>query len=184
MRWCVAGRLMINQLAGSKLAAGVPRIGIERNSPGPGLVPAKNHLAGSKLAPGVPRFRVERRSPGPGLVPAILLAVFAALSAVSSVHGGDWALVVVPDRVELEGNFARAQLLAMRPTDGPRTVPTTNERSEDLTARATYESSDPAVVNVSREGQLLAVGDGEAEITVSVGDATVKVPVIVRGVPD
>jgi hypothetical protein len=113
------------------------------------------------------------------LIAAVLFALVASQSRAAQP-----ALVVVPDRVELEGNFARAQLLAIRPADGTGSVPATDERSEDLTAQATYESSDPAVVKVSREGQLLSVGNGEAEIVVSVNDAKVKVPVRVRGVAD
>src|SRR5437899_864910 len=121
----------------------------------------------------------------------VIIVVFGALGgalpAELALTAERQPLVVVPERVELDGNFARAQLLAMRPSaagqDGTRSVPTT-ERSDDLTTQATYESSDPAVVKVSREGQLLAVANGEAEITVSANDAHVKVPVTVRGVSD
>src|SRR5213592_1125256 len=100
-----------------------------------------------------------------GRVIVVLLgALGGALPAEFALTAQRQPLVVVPERVELDGNFARAQLLAMRPAadgqDGTPTrragapVPTTMERSDDLTTQATYESSDPAVVNVSREGQL------------------------------
>lgn len=121
-------------------------------------------------------------APGTGLLPAISLigALVGSVCAPLPVRAEPPLLVVVPDRVELEGSFARAQLLAVRPTaDG-----TVNERSDDLTTQAIYESSDPAVVKVSREGQLVGVANGEAEITVSANDARAKVPVTVRGVTD
>jgi Big-like domain-containing protein len=88
------------------------------------------------------------------------------------------ALVVVPERIELEGNFARVQILALRPkADGAP-----DERSEDLTTQATYESSDVGVATVSGSGQVLAVGNGEAKITVAAGDGRKEVPVVVRGI--
>src|SRR5438105_3295265 len=86
--------------------------------------------------------------------------------------------VILPDQITLTGNFERGQLLAIGVAAGGRI----NERSDDLTTQATYRSSDPAVVTVNSSGQLLAVGDGEARITVTVNDASREVPVTVSGV--
>jgi hypothetical protein len=111
---------------------------------------------------------------------AITLAVvLAAELCVAGVGlAGEPAVVVLPERVELEGNFARAQVLALRvAAEG-----VVNERSEDLTTRAAYESSDASVVTVSASGELVAAGNGEARITVVADDARVEVPVTVRGV--
>src|SRR5262245_51098155 len=83
-------------------------------------------------------------------ITAVVLAA-SLLSALPTL-AGEPAIVITPERVELQGNFARAQLLVARPTHD-RAV---NERSDDLTTHATYESSDPAVVSVSPIGQLLA----------------------------
>src|SRR5206468_7750909 len=90
------------------------------------------------------------------------------------------AVNVFPERVELVGNFSRAQLVVARPNaDG-----TSTERSDDLTTQATYASLDPSIVTVSPAGQLLAVANGEAKITVAVNDTGVEVPVTVRGVAE
>ena len=85
---------------------------------------------------------------------------------------------VSPPAVSLEGNFARAQLLAAAlAADG-----TAHERSDDLTHEATYASSNPQVVTVASGGFLLAVGNGEATIAVTAKGETVQVPVQVSGV--
>jgi hypothetical protein len=85
---------------------------------------------------------------------------------------------VAPSSISLEGNFARAQLIASASSgDGNIT-----ERSDDLTHAVQYTSSDPRVVTVSPSGQLLAVGNGEATINVAWGGASERVAVRVSGV--
>ncbi|HET6883694.1 MAG TPA: DUF1549 and DUF1553 domain-containing protein [Pirellulales bacterium] len=85
---------------------------------------------------------------------------------------------VDPPEVTLDGNFARAQLVVT----GLNADGTTNERSADLTPQASYASTNPQVVALLRPGFLLAVGDGAADLNVSVGGETVVVPVKVSGV--
>src|SRR4051794_31472589 len=98
MRWCVVGRLAIDRfLAGSKLAPGAPR-----RAGGVSLPVRRDRQADACRSP---------KRPGPGLVPAIVFALLTGFLQPSSVEAADRALVVLPDRVELEGNFARAQLL-------------------------------------------------------------------------
>src|SRR5688572_22761871 len=92
----------------------------------------------------------RRRSAVIAFLGCTLAIVSAAAAAAPS------ALVVVPSEVKLEGNFARLQLLALRPNSSGEV----NEHSDDATTQATYESSDPAVVTVSSAGQLRAVGNG------------------------
>ncbi|HMC10843.1 MAG TPA: hypothetical protein VKH44_06120, partial [Pirellulaceae bacterium] len=104
---------------------------------------------------------------------SILITLLAAVAAVAAQP----AVAVVPERVELDGNFARAQLLVRRPhADG-----IASDRSNDLTTQAIYESSDHGVVTVNAAGQLVAVGNGEAKVTVAVNESRVEVPVTVRG---
>jgi hypothetical protein len=97
-----------------------------------------------------------------------------------SKHGGSptCAFQVTPPSVTLEGNFARAQL-AVTACDARGAV---NERSADLTHRATYQSARPEIVAVSPNGQLLATGNGQAAVTVTVNGVSRTVPVSVRGV--
>ncbi|HEV3006595.1 MAG TPA: DUF1549 and DUF1553 domain-containing protein [Pirellulales bacterium] len=88
------------------------------------------------------------------------------------------AFRVEPASVMLDGSFARAQLVVTAlGADG-----TTTERSADLTPQASCASTNPQVVAVLRPGFLLAVGDGEAAIQVSLGGETAAVPVKVTGV--
>jgi hypothetical protein len=80
--------------------------------------------------------------------------------------------------VTLERNFARAQLVVTAKTDGG----TVNERCADLTRQATYVSSNPQVAKVLPAGRLLAAGNGEATVTVTVAGVSRPVPVKVSGV--
>lgn len=87
---------------------------------------------------------------------------------------------VEPARVSLRGNFARAQLVVRRGgASGGVTA-----GSEDLTTKASFESSDPRVARVESGGRIFAVGDGAATVTVSMADTKHEVPVTVADVVD
>lgn len=88
------------------------------------------------------------------------------------------AFIIRPDAVRLDGNFSRVQLVV---TESDASGQTT-ERSGDLTSNAQFASSNAAVVTVDSTGRLLAVGNGEAAITVTVGATSRQVPVTVSGV--
>ena len=61
----------------------------------------------------------------------------------------------------------------------------TNERSEDLTTKSSFASSNPAVVTVTPAGRLLAVANGDTVVNVTVEGITKAVEVHVEGiVPD
>ena len=96
------------------------------------------------------------------------------------------ALAVFPSQVDLLGNFARAQLVVSEPSASGQYSTPYSPRSDDLTTSARYASSAPQVVRVDDAGGLSAVGNGQAEITVTVasrhGTRTAKVQVHVRGV--
>ena len=84
---------------------------------------------------------------------------------------------VAPTEVSLKGNFAQTQLLATAAvSDRPAGY------AEDFSSRATFASSNEAVVTVSPTGRLVPRGDGSAEITVAVGGDSKKVAVTVAGV--
>ena len=113
-----------------------------------------------------------------GIRPRPSCLLFAFLAAALPQWASAAAFRVEPASVMLDGNFARAQLVVTAlNTDG-----TTNERSADLTMQASFASTNPQVVSLARPGFLLAVGDGEAALNVSVGGETVTVPVKVSGV--
>src|SRR4051812_2862674 len=77
-----------------------------------------------------------------GLIVCLLSAFIGRATA------GD--LQVLPATVQLDGSFERAQLLVVEGAATP------SERTGDLTHQATYQSSNPQVVSVSRTGQLLS----------------------------
>ena len=87
---------------------------------------------------------------------------------------------VVPAEVSLQGNFERAQLLVQQVNREGIASP----ESEDLTHQATYTSSDPSVVTVDAQGQLLAAGSGQAMIRVKYKRWRSDVTVTVDGLVD
>ncbi|MBI5759100.1 MAG: DUF1553 domain-containing protein [Planctomycetales bacterium] len=103
-----------------------------------------------------------------------LLAVLI-LSASASLAG---EFRVVPDKVALKGNFSQSQLLATA-VDGQGQ---TTDRSEDFTTKATYQSSDPNVATVSVGGRVLAVGNGQATITITADGIAKQISVEVTDV--
>lgn len=108
----------------------------------------------------------------------LCIAFGLILPCSSPALGEERALQVLPQQVELAGNFARAQLLAVRPSQRGEI----NERSDDLTSRATYTSSAPSIVIATATGQLQAVANGAAKVVVTVGDWRTEIPVTVSGV--
>src|SRR5262249_6053957 len=81
-------------------------------------------------------------------------------------------LEVHPSAVALNGPPTRHRLLAPAvATDG---------RLSDVTALAAYASQKPGVAVVSPEGECLARGDGETQVTVTHAGQSVSVPVAVR----
>jgi hypothetical protein len=114
------------------------------------------------------------------LRPRVLLPLVAALliTSLPQVWAADAPLIAQPGEVKLQGNFAQAQLVIVEgAADGQ-----VSRQSNDVTALAKYESTDPAIVTVSAAGQLRAVQDGTAKIKVSHGTRTLEVPVSVVGI--
>jgi hypothetical protein len=103
-----------------------------------------------------------------------LLTLASLLVPAPVALGSDFQ--IAPSAVSLEGNFARVQLLVTA-KDG-----TAGERAADLTHQAVYATSNAGVVTVSITGQLLAVGNGEAMVSVSVAGFAHSVSVKVTGV--
>jgi len=109
-----------------------------------------------------------------------VIGLFVLIEAIAAaaVSAAEPSFTVSPAKVELVSNFERAQLLVAKATAD--TVQ--KDRGEDLTARATYKSSDPSIVTVNAAGELLAMANGEAVVVVRVDGQQVDVPVVVRGV--
>lgn len=115
-----------------------------------------------------------------GLVPALALVMLPG----SPLTGSDPAdaaegppVRVFPPRVTLQGDFARCQLVVVRPDAEGQVGP----RSADLTGQAHFAVADPGVAEVSPTGVVLAKANGTTQITVRVGEEEVAVPVEVQG---
>ncbi len=114
---------------------------------------------------------------------ALTLCYLATLSLLGTANAAEViGFQVTPAEVTLSGNFARTQLVATRTNSSNAT----DERSDDLTSDATYASSDVKVVTVNAAGQMLAIGNGSAKVTVTAGrengHVSVDVPVTVADV--
>jgi hypothetical protein len=85
---------------------------------------------------------------------------------------------IEPPQISLVGNFARLQIcIREQVTDSEST-----DRANDLTAEAKIESTAPGIFTVDSSGMLVAIGDGTANLRVTVGDESHEVPVTVSGV--
>lgn len=104
-----------------------------------------------------------------------ILGIWVALLTVAVPARAENSFRVMPETVTLDGSFSRVQLLVCAGAN-------VTEKSDDLTDKASYATSKPEIVTVNRSGQLLAQGNGEAEVTVTWGDRSQKVAVRVTGV--
>ena len=110
-----------------------------------------------------PRLRV-------GLVWSCVLSLLPSLVTAEP-------FTVAPEAVSLKGNFAQTQLLVTAiASDRPAGY------AEDFSSRATFASSNEAIVTVSATGRLVPRADGSAEITVTVGGDSKQVAVTVAAV--
>lgn len=107
----------------------------------------------------------------------LLIAIIAVIvSCTPAFVCAAEPFVVVPAEVALKGNFSQTQLVVAAPADarGPA-------YADDLTHRATYQSSNEQIAVVTSTGQVLPRGDGSAQISVRVGEASSTVAVNVTG---
>jgi hypothetical protein len=112
-----------------------------------------------------------------GLAPALLLGLLGwsattASAGPAATDEGVVSVAVVPPGALLRGPDSVQQLAV----DGVRADGTRH----DLTAAATFASSDPAVATVDPSGTITARGDGSATVTVRAGSFEATVPVEVR----
>ena len=106
---------------------------------------------------------------------SFLLAILVA-GQVGRAAEKPWR--VIPNQVELVGNWDRAQLLVTKADKSGQF----STSSSDATAEAKYTSSNPAVATVNERGQLVAVGNGETIVGVRVGDWRGETKVTVKDV--
>ncbi len=110
-----------------------------------------------------------------------VLVAIAVVRIALEQHAFALDFKVSPAKITLERNYEQAQLLVTA-TDASGA---TNDRSEDLTTRASFASSNPAIVSATADGRLLGIANGDAVVTVTVDGTAKPVEVHVEGVvPD
>jgi large repetitive protein len=104
------------------------------------------------------------------IIGIILLLGFTTIGCTVNTH-----LDASPNKVTLNVN-ATQQLTVIRvPGAGM------SEKQVDVTTQCTYESSDPAIAKVSKDGIITGISAGSATITASAADAaSADIPVTVK----
>lgn len=90
------------------------------------------------------------------------------VAAASASWAAESSLVVTPNTITLLDAFSRRQLLV-------------EAEGRDATRTAKFVSSQPTIVSVDSAGYVTPLSDGVAEISVTIGQATTKIPVTVSG---
>jgi Protein of unknown function (DUF1549)/Protein of unknown function (DUF1553)/Bacterial Ig-like domain len=112
--------------------------------------------------------------------PTVRTLIAVSLCVMLLLHSAAEAeeLHVEPATISLVGNFDRTQV-AVRESAADST---NTERAEDLTNKATFASTDNNIFRVDSSGIISAVGDGTANLKVTVGDKSQEVAVTVSGI--
>jgi len=97
--------------------------------------------------------------------------ILLALSLTASAE--EARLLVQPERIELRGADREHGLLV--------TLVDAAGRKQDVTRRSKFTSTAPQVASVDARGQCRASADGEAQIEITHGGLTAKLPVVVSG---
>jgi hypothetical protein len=113
----------------------------------------------------VPRLSRHRR------LPCALTAAFAGVFAAAMPLLAE--VVVSPAEVVLVGPESSQQLLVTEVAEGRRT---------DVTRQATYRIEGAAVAHIDAEGLVQPLAEGEAKLIVAAGNASITVPILVRGI--
>jgi hypothetical protein len=103
------------------------------------------------------------------VIVAALCPCLALGGAIGKVKG---AMRITPASVLLDRPEASQQVLVTEDRAG---------KPHDLTREARYEVQAPAVIRVDAEGLIHPVAEGTTKLVVRAGDASVEVPVTVRG---
>jgi hypothetical protein len=106
---------------------------------------------------------------------ATLAALLVALSAAGATAG---EFRVTPASITFDRSFEQAQLLVTT-LDAAGQI---TEKSDDLTSKAQFVSSNPAVATVDATGKILGHANGDAQITVTVEGVPQTVAVHVEGI--
>src|SRR5262245_55027803 len=94
-----------------------------------------------------------------------------AIALATNVARAEVTLHVEPSPVVLDGALTRVQFLVRAAGNA--------EEEPDLTHQAAYRSSRPDVAAVGPTGQIVALADGDAAVTVTAGGGTIVLPVTV-----
>ncbi|NUM55290.1 MAG: DUF1553 domain-containing protein [Candidatus Hydrogenedentes bacterium] len=99
--------------------------------------------------------------------------VLVAALASTTMSSAESRLAMIPSAIALTHQGANHSLIVERMNG--------DESAGDLTPKATFASSNPAVAEVDAKGLVRAIGDGEATITATVDGQSVTATVTVTG---
>ena len=120
-----------------------------------------------KPAPSLPRRPMTLLlAAGFLLIPSLQWTAGAEASSSEPI-----ALVLTPERATLRWKGASQQFSVMAALGGGR--------SSDVTAQVEFSLDDPAVARPGRTGRVLAVGDGETQLKVTLGSLKARAEVVV-----
>lgn len=105
------------------------------------------------------------------------VAVLLSVCLTGRIYGQEFE--VAPEKVELVGRFAQSQLVVRQ-----QNATSSQSQWEDLTPTATYGSTNPAVASVSPQGQVRGLSNGECHLSVTIGNTSRVLPVVVSGVDE
>jgi hypothetical protein len=103
-------------------------------------------------------------------LPRIVLAILPLVLGAGLARAD--GLTVHPSAVALKGKDARQRVVVTQTTAG---------RDVDRSREARFTSETPAIMQVSANGVLTPVADGQGTLAISVGGQSVRVPVTVTG---
>lgn len=90
---------------------------------------------------------------------------------------------VTPVTISLSRNFEQTQVLVTERTTGDAAATTERDpRANDFTGRAQFEIQHPDIAEVSPEGRVRGLSNGETMLTVTVDGVAKTIPVVVTGV--
>jgi Protein of unknown function (DUF1549)/Bacterial Ig-like domain (group 2) len=121
-------------------------------------------------------FDLQRCSKRHCLVWSVYSVLILALIGTTPAFASDFQ--VAPESINVFRNYEPTQILVTA-VDSNKAI---TDRSDDLTTRATYESSNPGIASVSSEGMVIGVSNGDTQIHVTCDGVTKSIAVHVQGI--
>jgi hypothetical protein len=106
----------------------------------------------------------------------ILPSLCLVFTLFTTAYGGEFQ--IVPPSISITKSFEPIQFLVFA-AESPEAI---TPRTEDLTTKATFASSNPQVAQVTDTGVVLGVANGDTTVLVTVDGVVKQIPVHVEGI--